>query len=92
MIDAASARGAAAAAAGGGAAAGEPKANAPKGPSMANMLLGGDQARQFEMQQMAEHARISQEQAQNIHREVVDTAKSQPQKSVSLLRQWMDEA
>ncbi len=92
MIDANAGSGAAAAAAGGGAAAGKPKANAPKGPSMANMLLGGDQARQFEMQQMAEHARISQEQAQNIHREVVDTAKSQPQKSVSLLRQWMDEA
>ncbi|MEN6625616.1 MAG: flagellar basal-body MS-ring/collar protein FliF [Candidatus Sumerlaeia bacterium] len=61
--------------------------------SMASKLLGNtDQARMFQAQQAAENARVSQAQAQQIQREVIETTKNQPQKTVSLLRQWMDEA
>lgn len=49
--------------------------------------------RQFKLQRLAaKQARLTQVEAQRIHQEVMDTAKNNPQKTVSLLRQWMDEA
>ena len=64
------------------------------GGALAERLLGvgNEQRLQIELQQRAaEQARMTQEQAQRIHDEVLETTKSQPQKTVSLLRQWMDE-
>ncbi len=59
----------------------------------AKMLSNSDPARMFQAQQAAaEQARMSQQQAQQIQREVIETTRTQPQKTVSLLRQWMDEA
>ncbi len=59
----------------------------------AKMLSNSDPARMFQAPQAAaEQARMSQQQAQQIQREVIETTRTQPQKTVSLLRQWMDEA
>lgn len=57
-------------------------------------LRGNQEAiRMFKLQKMAaQQARLSQAQSQNMHEEVITTAKANPQKTVSLLRQWMDEA
>lgn len=47
----------------------------------------------FRLQRLAaKQARLTQAEAQKIHQEVLETAKSNPQKTVSLMRQWMDEA
>ncbi len=75
-------------------ASGSHAGEAAGGAMLAERLLGNsEQTRMFQMQQMAaEQARTSQAQAQQIHKEVLETAKTQPQKTVSLLRQWMDEA
>jgi hypothetical protein len=52
-----------------------------------------DAVKMFKLQKLAaQQARFTQAQAQQIHKEVVQTAKSNPQKTVSLMRQWMDEA
>ncbi len=40
----------------------------------------------------AQQAKLSSAQAQKVQSEVIDTAKNDPQKTVSLIRQWMDEA
>lgn len=59
----------------------------------ARMLGNSEQARAFQAQQAAvEQARMSQVQAQQIQHDVIETTRTQPQKTVSLLRQWMDEA
>jgi flagellar biosynthesis/type III secretory pathway M-ring protein FliF/YscJ len=57
-------------------------------------LRGNQEAvRAFKLQRMAaRQAKLTQAQAASIQKEVVDTAKNNPQKTVSLLRQWMDEA
>lgn len=57
-------------------------------------IRGNQEAmRAFKMSRMAtQQARLTQAEAQKIQQEVVDTAKNNPQKTVSLLRQWMDEA
>ena len=44
------------------------------------------------MHLVARQAKISQMASQKIHDEVVSTAKNDPSKAVSLLRQWMEEA
>ena len=57
-------------------------------------LRGNAEAvRMFKIQKLAaQQARFTQAQAQKIHKEVVETTKANPQKTVSLMRQWMDEA
>jgi len=57
-------------------------------------MRGNQEAmRHYKLQRLAaKQARLTQVQAQKIQKEVVDTAKNNPQKTVSLLRQWIEEA
>jgi flagellar M-ring protein FliF len=57
-------------------------------------LKGNQEAiRTYKLQRLAaRQAKLTQAQAQKMQKEMVDTARNNPQKTVSLLRQWMDEA
>jgi flagellar biosynthesis/type III secretory pathway M-ring protein FliF/YscJ len=56
-------------------------------------LGASESAMAFKRQHMAaQQAKFSQAQAQKVHKEVVETAKNDPKKTVGLMRQWMDEA
>lgn len=51
-----------------------------------------DAIRQFKLQRLAaKQAKLTQNEADKIHQDVMNTARENPQKTVSLMRQWMEE-